>query len=75
MTKWQATLHRALRTLIQSAASSALVAIGNAATIGEVNWTVVASTAALSAIISALMCLAGKLPEESDIDVSTGHPA
>lgn len=70
MTKLEATFHRALRTLVQSAASAALVAIGNATTIGEVNWKAVASTAALSAIISALMSLSSKLPEVNDRNIS-----
>lgn len=58
-----AALVRALRTLIQAAASSAIVAIGSATTMGEVNWVVVASTAGLSAILSLLTSLATGLPE------------
>lgn len=73
MTKWEAIFHRAFRTLIQTAASAALTAIGTAATIGEVDWIRVASTAALAAILSALTSLATGLPEVGD-DVSAGHP-
>lgn len=53
---------RALRTVIQAGASAALVAIGEAKTIGAVDWVTVASTAGLAAIISLLMALKG-LPE------------
>lgn len=53
---------RALRTVIQAGASAALVAIGEAKTIGAVDWITVASTAGLAAIISILMALKG-LPE------------
>lgn len=54
---------RALRTLIQTAASAAVTAIGTAATLGEVDWVKVGSTAALSAILSVLMSLSTGLPE------------
>lgn len=53
---------RALRTIIQAGASAALVAIGEAKTIGAVDWVTVASTAGLAAIMSLLMALKG-LPE------------
>ena len=53
---------RALRTLIQAAASAAIIAIGEARTIGAVDWVTVASTAGLAAIMSLLMALKG-LPE------------
>lgn len=53
---------RALRTVIQAGASAALVAIGEAKTIGAVDWVTVASTAGLAAIMSLLMALKG-LPE------------
>ena len=59
---------RALRTLIQAAASAALVAIGSAKTIGEVNWVTVGSTAALAAIVSLLMSMTTKLPEVQEIE-------
>ena len=49
---------RALKTLAQSAAA----AIGTTATLGGVNWAVVASTAVLSAVLSLLTSVAG-LPE------------
>ena len=57
--KWvRAAAIRALTTVAQTAAS----AIGVSATIGEVNWIAVASTALLAGILSVLTSLAG-LPE------------
>lgn len=53
---------RALRTIIQAGASAAIVAIGEAKTIGAVDWVTVASTAGLAAVVSLLMALKG-LPE------------
>jgi len=53
---------RAIRTIIQAGASAAIIAIGEAKTIGAVDWVTVASTAGLAAIISLLMALKG-LPE------------
>lgn len=55
---WKYAGIRALKTLCQTAIAS----IGTSATIGEVNWLVVASTSILSAILSILTSLAG-LPE------------
>ena len=47
---------------VKTVAQAAVAAIGTAAAIGEVNWTVVAGTAALSGILSLLTSVAG-LPE------------
>lgn len=49
---------RALKTFAQSA----VAAIGTTATLGGVDWRLVASTAALAAILSLLTSVAG-LPE------------
>ena len=54
----QAAAVRAIRT----AAQAAIGAIGAATVIGAVDWRVVASTAALAAVLSLLMSVAG-LPE------------
>ena len=52
--KWiKAAGIRAVRTVAQAA----LGAIGAAALISEVNWAVVASTAALAGVVSLLPCL------------------
>ena len=57
--KWsKAAAVRALKTFAQSAAAS----IGISATIGEVNWLFVLSSATLAAILSLLTSLGG-LPE------------
>ena len=55
---WKAAGIRALKTMAQAAVSM----IPAAATITEVNWIVVAGTAALAGIASLLTSLAG-LPE------------
>lgn len=52
---------RCLRTVAQAA----LGAIGASAMITEVNWAVVASTAALAGVVSLLMSFAG-LPEATE---------
>lgn len=49
---------RAIRTVAQAA----IAAIGSSAALGDVNWILVASTAALAGILSMLTSVAG-LPE------------
>jgi hypothetical protein len=57
--KWaQAAAVRAIKTVAQAA----VAAIGSSAALGDVNWTLVASTAALSGVLSLLTSVAG-LPE------------
>lgn len=56
---WKAALIRMVRTIAQGA----LAAIGTSAVVlSDVNWLVVASTAAMAGVLSLLMSLAG-LPE------------
>ncbi len=57
-TWWRAALVRALRTAAQTAAAL----IPAAATLSQVDWAVVASTAALAGLCALLTALAG-LPE------------
>lgn len=58
---WSKAGTRAIRTFAQAALSAIPV---TAATIGDVNFTIVLSTAALAAVLSLLTSLAG-LPEVS----------
>jgi len=62
-----AVMTRAIKTLIQSAigaaATSCLAVIGTSTTMGQVDWKLVASTACLAAIVSALMNIKANLPE------------
>lgn len=58
--KWiKAAAIRALRTVAQSA----LATIGTAAVMGDVNWIMVGSAAALAGILSILTSVATGLPE------------
>ena len=54
---------RAIKTFAQSA----IAAIGVTATLGAVDWVIIASTAALSAVLSILTSLAG-LPEVKETE-------
>ena len=57
--KWiKAAAVRAVKTVAQAA----IAAIGSSAALGDVNWPLVASTSALSGILSLLTSVAG-LPE------------
>lgn len=57
--KWaKAAAVRAVKTVAQAA----IAAIGSSAALGDVNWPLVASTAALSGVLSLLTSVAG-LPE------------
>lgn len=58
-TFWKAALIRAIRTFAQTAVAT----IGTTALLEEVNWAVVASAAALAAILSLLTSIATGLPE------------
>ena len=55
----KATLIRALRPVAQTAAAT----IGTSAIITEVNWLLVASSAALAGVLSILTAIATGLPE------------
>lgn len=60
MEKWlKAAAIRALRTVAQSA----IATIGTAAVLGDVNWVMVGSAAALAGILSMLTSVVTGLPE------------
>ena len=60
MKKWfRAAGIRAARTVAQSA----LATIGSAAVLGEVNWVMVTSAAALAGVLSLLTSVVTSLPE------------
>ncbi len=58
---WKAAGIRALKTVAQAA----IGVIGTSVLLSEVNWLIVASTAAMAGVLSLLMSLAG-LPEVKD---------
>lgn len=58
---WRAAGIRALKTVAQAA----IGVIGTSVLMSEVNWIIVASTAAMAGVLSLLMSLAG-LPEVKD---------
>ena len=61
-TNFKVWLKAALVRSIKTVAQTAIATIGTSAVIGEVNWVVVASSAALAGLLSLLTSVAG-LPE------------
>lgn len=70
MNKIEAIWTRAWKTLVQSAIGAAagamLSVIGTSATMEQVDWHLVASTACLAAIVSVLMNIKARLPEVTE---------
>ena len=64
MTKafWKAALIRAIRTICQTA----IATIGTTAVLQEVDWLLVASSAALAGLLSILNSIATGLPEVNE---------
>ena len=62
MTNWKTWIKAAGVRAIKTVAQTAAATIGTSAVLGEVNWLVVGSSAALAGILSLLTSLAG-LPE------------
>lgn len=65
-TFWMGVAERATKTFAQAA----VAAIGTAALLSEVNWTMVGSTAALAALLSVLTALGD--PKATDVAVAQG---
>lgn len=63
---WKQWLKFAGTRALKTVAQSAIAVIGASATIGEVDWVMVASAAALAGVLSLLTSIAG-LPEEEII--------
>ena len=61
-TEWKKWIKAAGVRAIKTVAQTAVATIGTAAVIGDVNWVMVGSAAALSGILSLLTSVAG-LPE------------
>ena len=66
MSKIKSYVVRAIWTAAQTAAASAIAAIGSTATIGAVDWRVVASTAGLAGILSLRKAIAVGTPESKE---------
>lgn len=64
---WKNLLKAACIRAIRTVSQAAIATIGTSALIGEVDWLIVGSTAALAGIVSLLTSIAG-LPEVKSIE-------
>ena len=62
MTDWRKWLRAAAIRAVRTVAQTAAATLGTSATLGEVQWVLVASSAVLAGLLSLLTSLAG-LPE------------
>lgn len=62
MSYWKEWIRAAAVRAVKTVAQTAVATVGTAAVMGEVNWVMVGSAAALSGILSLLTSVAG-LPE------------
>ena len=65
--KWKGWLKAAGVRAVKTVAQTAVATIGTAAVLGDVNWIMVGSAAALAGVLSLLTSVAG-LPELPDTD-------
>lgn len=65
MKNWKAWAKAAAVRAVKTVAQTAVAAIGTTAALSEVDWMLVASTAALAGVLSLLTSVAG-LPEVSE---------
>lgn len=66
MKNWKVWLKAAGLRAIRTVAQTAIATIGTSAVMGDVNWVMVGSAAALAGILSILTSVATGLPEVSE---------
>lgn len=68
MKNWKTFMKASAVRAIRTVAQSALATIGSAVVLGDVNWIMVGSAAALAGILSILTSVVTGLPEVSEKD-------
>lgn len=72
MRNWKKWLKAAAVRAVKTVAQTAIASIGTSAVLGEVNWILVVSSAALAGILSVLTSIAG-IPEEKMTEEEGEH--